>query len=97
MDAMIRAAGFRNLDARAGYGAISLERMVMAPPSLIATGFYDQEMAAYERWSIGREGPLRRLIASRATVALPGAILTCPAWFVADGSAALAAWARTHP
>jgi len=97
MDAMIRAAGFRNLDTRTGYGSISLERMVIAPPSLIATGFYDQDMAAYERWSVGREAPLRRLIATRGAVALPGAILTCPAWFVADGAAALAAWARAHP
>jgi iron complex transport system substrate-binding protein len=96
MDAMIRAAGFRNLATRAGYGPISLERLVIAPPSLIATGFYDQNLAAYERWSVGREAPLRRLIAGHGTVALPGAILTCPAWFVADGVVALAAWARAN-
>ncbi|HEY2177231.1 MAG TPA: ABC transporter substrate-binding protein, partial [Caulobacteraceae bacterium] len=50
IDAMLRAAGFTNLAAHAGYGVISLERLVLAPPALVVLGFYDQNMAAYERW-----------------------------------------------
>ncbi|HEY1881140.1 MAG TPA: ABC transporter substrate-binding protein [Caulobacteraceae bacterium] len=97
VDAMIRAAGFANLDTRPGYGVISLERLLLDPPSLFVLGFFDQDMAAGERWSVGREAALRRLIATRQSVSLPASILGCPAWFAADGAAALAAWARAHP
>jgi iron complex transport system substrate-binding protein len=97
IDAMIRAAGFTNLVTRPGYGVLSLERLTLQPPTLVALGFFDQDMAAYERWSVGRAEVLRRLAVQRGTVSLPGAILGCPAWFVADGAAELAAWARRHP
>ncbi|HXV00256.1 MAG TPA: ABC transporter substrate-binding protein [Caulobacteraceae bacterium] len=96
VDAMLRAAGFANLAARAGFGVISLERLALAPPALLVLGFFDQNMAAYERWSIGRQPVLRSLIARRAAVSLPAAILGCPAWFAADGSRDLAAWGRRH-
>jgi iron complex transport system substrate-binding protein len=96
VDAMLRAAGFTNLAARAGYGVISLERLVLAPPALLALGFFDQNMAAYERWSVGRQAVLKSFIARRATVFLPGAILGCPAWFAADAARDLAAWGRRH-
>ncbi len=97
IDAMIRAAGFANLATAPGYGVLSLERIVLKPPTLVVLGFFDQNMQAYERWSVGRERVLRQLVARRGTVSLPGAILGCPAWFVADGAAELAAWARGHP
>jgi iron complex transport system substrate-binding protein len=97
MDAMIRAAGFANLATRPGYGVLSLESLTLHPPSLVALGFFDEDMAAFERWSVGRSPVLGRLTRERGTVSLRGAILGCPAWFVADGSAELAAWARSHP
>jgi len=97
VDSMIRAAGFTNLATRPGWGAISAERLVMAPPSLFVLGFFDADMAATLRWSVGRQAMVRRLIAGRTSVSVPGSILGCPAWFVADGSAQLAAWARAHP
>ncbi|HEY2481065.1 MAG TPA: ABC transporter substrate-binding protein [Caulobacteraceae bacterium] len=97
IDAMIRAAGFANLATRPGYGVLSLESLVLHPPALVALGFFDENMAAYERWSVGRSQVLRRLATERGTVSLRGAILGCPAWFVADGAVALAAWARLHP
>ena len=92
--AMLRGAGFTNLAPRPGYGVISLERLMLSPPSLVVEGFYDQNMAAYERWSVGRQPVMRALIARHATISLPGAILGCPAWFAADGARDLAAWAR---
>jgi iron complex transport system substrate-binding protein len=94
VDAMMRSAGFANLAPRPGYGVISLERLVLHPPSLVVLGFYDQNMAAYERWSVGRQPVLRKLIERRASVSLPGSILGCPAWFAADGARDLAAWAK---
>ena len=97
IDSMIRAAGFANLATRPGYGVLSLESLALHPPALVALGFFDENMAAYERWSVGRSRILQRLARTRGTVSLRSAILGCPAWFVADGAAELAAWARRHP
>jgi iron complex transport system substrate-binding protein len=97
IDAMIRGAGFTNLATRPGFGVVSLEHLAIRPPSLVVLGFYDQDMAASERWSVGRSPLLARLAARKQALSLPGAILGCPAWFVADGALALAAWGRAHP
>jgi len=97
IDAMIAAAGFANLAPHAGYGVISLERLLLDPPALFVLGFFDDTLDANERWSVGREAALRRLVARRASVSLPSAVLGCPAWFVANGTASLAVWARAHP
>ena len=90
IDAMIRAAGFTNLALHPGFGVVSLEALVLHPPEAIILGFFDVELNAALRWSLGRQRALTDLAAPRTLVSLPGAILGCPAWFAADGSAALA-------
>lgn len=90
MDAMLRAAGLTNLARQAGFPTLSLERLILAPPAALVLGFFDAGTNAVQRWSPGRRAPLRRLAEQRAIVSLPGAILGCPAWFVADGAAAIA-------
>jgi iron complex transport system substrate-binding protein len=90
VDAMIHAAGYANLATRPGYSAIPLESLVLHPPSAVALGFFDQSLDTGFRWSPGRTPAMRRIIEHRAVVSLPGAILGCPAWFVADGVVALA-------
>ena len=90
IDAMMRAAGLTNLAPGQGWRAVSLERLVLSPPSAIVEGFFDVAADAYWRWSIARQGALRRVTAHRTLVALPGAILGCPAWFAADGTSAIA-------
>jgi iron complex transport system substrate-binding protein len=94
--AMLAAAGLRNLAPGQGYGRVSLERLTLQPPPLLVLGFFDADLAAGQRWSLGRQEPVRRLIARTPHVSLPGAILGCPAWFAADGVAALARFARAR-
>ncbi|MGI8839501.1 MAG: ABC transporter substrate-binding protein [Caulobacteraceae bacterium] len=90
MDAMLRAAGLTNLTAGAGFPRLSLERLILTPPAALVLGFFDAGTDALQHWGLGRRAPLRRLAEQRAIVSLPGAILGCPAWFVADGAAAIA-------
>ena len=90
IDAMLRAAGLVNLAPGAGFHAFSLERLVLNPPAAVVLGFFDAAQGALQHWSLGRRAPLRRLARRRAIVSLPGAILGCPAWFAADGVAAIA-------
>ena len=42
MDAMMRAAGFRNLTTAPGFGAVSVEQIALQPPIRFVLGFFDQ-------------------------------------------------------
>lgn len=85
IDAMMRAAGLTNLDTGVGFHTVSLEGLVAHPPSAVVRGFFDAPDAGAASWGVGRHPVLRRLIAGRTLVSVPGAILACPAWFAADG------------
>lgn len=92
MDAVLRAAGFRNAVARPGYQPLGVERILLHPPALVVRGFFD--LARSDWRGSGRHPAVARIMARRASASLPGAALTCPAWFAADGAALLAAQTR---
>ncbi len=90
MGAMLRAAGLANLTRAPGFSTLSLESLVLSPPAALVLGFFDPALDAWQHWSLGRARPLRRLAAGRTIVSLPAAVLTCPAWFTANGALAIA-------
>jgi len=83
IDAMMRAAGFRNLTTAPGFGAISVERIALQPPIRFVLGFFDQLRADWR--GPGRHPVVKRAAEGRTAARLPAAVLTCPAWFAADG------------
>jgi iron complex transport system substrate-binding protein len=88
IDASLEAAGLENAAGHAGFGAVRVERLAMEPPERFALGFYDQTRA--DRRGPGRHPLVKRLVEDRPTVRLPAAMLTCPAWFMAEAVPALA-------
>ena len=92
IDAMMRAAGMRNAAARAGFGDVRLERLVLNPPKMLVLGFFEPQGGS--RWAPGRNGAVQRLIAGRRTIRLPAALLGCPSWFSAKAARLLAEAAR---
>lgn len=82
MDAMMRAAGFRNLTTAPGFGAVSVEQIALNPPARFILGFFDQLRADLR--GPGRHPVVRRAAEGRTAARLPAASLTCPAWFAAD-------------
>ena len=92
--AMMRAAGLKNAARRPGYSAAPLESLVLSPPRGYVLGFFDQLSAAFERWGMGRHASLKRQFPGRQIAALPGSVLSCPAWFAADGVEILSKSAR---
>ena len=88
--AIMRAAGLRNAARRPGYSAAPLESLVLSPPQGFVLGFFDQLSAAFERWGVGRHAALKRHFPDRQIAALPGSVLSCPAWFAGDGVEMLA-------
>jgi len=88
IDASLKAAGLENAAGHAGFGAVRVERLAMDPPERFALGFYDQTRA--DRRGPGRHPLVRRLVEDRPNVRLPAAMLTCPAWFMAEAVPMLA-------
>ena len=88
IDAMFRAAGLNNLAPGPGFGPVSVERIVLSPPARFVLGFFDQIRADWR--GPGRHPAVRRAAQGRTQARLPAAVLTCPAWFAADGVAMIA-------
>lgn len=86
--AMFTAAGLVNAANRPGYGALSVERIALQPPLKFVLGFFDQLRADWR--GAGRHPVVRRASRTRTVASLPAAVLTCPAWFAADGVAMMA-------
>lgn len=91
IDAILSAAGLHNLADGQGFRALSLEQLTLHPPQAVIEGFFDDQSENRTRWSPGRHDAMTRLMARRTLVSLPGSMLGCPAWFVGDAVARIAA------
>jgi iron complex transport system substrate-binding protein len=94
IDAVLRAAGYRNAAHGAAYAPVSLEKLLIKPPSALVLGFFDAYGVAQQQWGVGRHPLLRRLADERAVATLPASVLGCPAWFAGDAVQALGAAKR---
>lgn len=91
MDAMITAAGGRNVRTEASWQVLPLERLIETPPALIALGFFDSGRDRVNAWSPSRHPALRRALANARTVSLPPATISCEAWYAIDAAEIIAA------
>ena len=96
IDAMLTAAGWRNLASGPGYRTVSIERLALEPPDAFVLGFFDSAYLARQHWAAAGGHFLRNLVRERTVSSLDGALLGCPAWFAGDAVQALAA-ARRRP
>jgi iron complex transport system substrate-binding protein len=92
VDAILKAAGYLNAATIVGFGAVSVERIALAPPRRFVLGFFDQMRADWR--GPGRHPVVRAASRGRVAADLPAAVLTCPAWFAADAAAMIAAGSK---
>jgi iron complex transport system substrate-binding protein len=90
MDAVIEAAGGRNVRTEANWAVLPLERMIEAPPALVALGFFNTGRTRMNAWSPSRHPAVRRMLARARTVALPAASISCEAWYQVDAAETIA-------
>jgi iron complex transport system substrate-binding protein len=88
IDAIFRAAGFRNAESKPYFSPVSVERIALFPPVRFVLGFFDQPRGDWR--GPGRHPVVRKAAEGRVAARLPAAALTCPAWFAADAAAILA-------
>lgn len=83
---MIEAAGLENAAAAggaSGWVSVPLESLVLDPPQLIITGFFDQPDIAADQWSLTRHRVLTDLLARTPAIHLDGALIGCSDWGLA--------------
>lgn len=88
IDALLRAAGVRNLARAPSFHPAPLEALILNPPAALVRGFFDT--ARFSRWQLGSHSALGRLARGRPAADLSGAYLGCPGWFAAEGARRLA-------
>ncbi|WEK59284.1 MAG: ABC transporter substrate-binding protein [Candidatus Brevundimonas phytovorans] len=88
IDAVLRAAGFRNGVTAPGYQPLGIEKIALSPPALFVRGFFQQWRADWR--GAGRHPVVQRAARGRTAADLPASALGCPAWFAADAAAQLA-------
>lgn len=89
IDAILSAAGYRNLADKPYFSPVSVERIALYPPVRFVLGFFDQARGDWR--GPGRHPVVRQAAQGRVAARLPAAALTCPAWFAADAAAMLKA------
>lgn len=94
MNAVMEAAGARNVRTDASWTVLPLERLVQAPPALIATAFFETGRTRMDAWSPARHPAMQAMLAHTRTVALPAGAVSCEAWTAIDAAETIAAALR---
>ncbi len=88
IDAVLQAAGTRNLAAELGlngWGTFKLEQLALAAPELIVMGFFDQGGDTL-RMAFARHPVFRRLLERLPAIAVPDRYWLCSGWFLAEAA-----------
>ncbi len=94
MDAVIRAAGGRNIAAAPSWNVLPLERLAQTPPAFVVTAFFDTGRTQMNAWSPSRHPAFRAALSRTHIVALPAAAVSCEAWTAIDAAEVIAAALR---
>lgn len=86
VDAVISAAGGRNLSTAQGWAVLPLEQLVEAPSALVALAFFGHQRMRMNAWLPGRHEVVRRALSDARTVVLPMASISCESWLAIDAA-----------
>lgn len=76
VDAAIRAAGGTNVNETVGWHTPAVERILQFEPDLVVTSFFGSDYAGVSDRAV-RHSALRRYLAARPTVEIPGKLWPC--------------------
>jgi iron complex transport system substrate-binding protein len=86
MNAVIEAAGGRNVRTDENWTVLPLERLMQTPPALVATAFFDTGRTRMDAWSPARHPAMQAMLARTRTVALAPGSVSCDAWTAIDAA-----------
>ncbi len=92
IDAVLQAAGTRNLAAtlgRDGWGTFNLEQLASTEPDVVVMGFFDQGGDS-ARMAFARHPVFQRLLRQAPTISVPDRYWICSGWFLAEAAVYIA-------
>lgn len=69
-----------------GWFPIPLEQLVLKPPELIVTSFYDSQSARQNHWGVARHGFIKKMIENTPNIDVPGSMMACSGLFLVDAA-----------
>lgn len=72
---------FANLHNISSWQPLSLEQVIMNPPDLIITSFFDQDDVHVSHWSLTRHPKIAELMENIPTIPVPGPLFSCSGLF----------------
>lgn len=84
IDDIIKLAGlnsFAEVNNLVNWQPLSLELMLVSPPDLIISSFFDQDDVHISHWSLTRHPEIDKMIKNIPTITVPGDILSCSGLF----------------
>lgn len=82
IDAIMRAAGLRNIAAEKGasyWPSLPAEALLLDPPDMIVAGFFTSRDERINHWSAARHPALKEMMTSRPSVILDADLVSCAA------------------
>ncbi len=99
VDTVLQAVGVRNHAATvgcSGWGKVSLERLLMAPPDVFIVGDMPQD-TAYARSTFSRHPLMRQLLAERPVIHVSSRYWGCSNWLLIEAAEEIAAQLDSLP
>lgn len=92
IDALFKAAGVPNAAAgEFGWPSLPMEKLVLDPPELVVTGFFEATTEYVNHWSASRHAAFKHVFSRTPAVHLSAELISCPAWFSVDAAEEIAA------
>lgn len=89
MHAIIETAGFTNQAAASGitgWTDLPLEALVLNPPEMIVTSFFNTQANLTDRWSSVHHPVMKDILNETQRVDIPAPLISCSNWFGADAA-----------
>lgn len=86
---LLRQSGLGNLGGPGYWPAMSLETLILSPPDLAISAFFNFGAEATSHWGLGRHAAMRRLLNQIDVVPIREDRISCTSWLVADEAADL--------
>ncbi len=84
---IIVSAGLVNRPAElglVGWHSLPLEEIVLSPPDMIVASFFDLKSNNVLNWSVARHTVMKKILAEKPTIFVPGKYLSCNGLFFID-------------
>jgi iron complex transport system substrate-binding protein len=89
VDDIIKLSGFESYAAVKGYNgwiSLPLEDLILDPPDMFITSFFDNKPSSQSTWSLSRHGHLYKMMENIPTVNLPSSYMACNGLFTIDAA-----------